>query len=36
MAIFDNHFHLRPTGLGVGAAKVFEKLMNQPDHQRHR
>ena len=25
MAIFDNHFHLRPTGLGVGAAKVFEK-----------
>ncbi len=25
MAIFDNHFHLRPTGLGVGAAKQFEK-----------
>ena len=25
MAIFDNHFHLRPTGLGVEAAKVFEK-----------
>jgi len=25
MAIFDNHFHLRPTGLGVVAAKQFEK-----------
>src|SRR2546427_11485513 len=25
MAIFDNHFHLRPTGLGVAAAKQFEK-----------
>src|SRR5436309_2996932 len=25
MAIFDNHFHLRPTGLGVEAAKQFEK-----------
>ncbi len=25
MAIFDNHFHLRPTGLGVGAAKQFER-----------
>jgi TatD-related deoxyribonuclease len=24
MAIFDNHFHLRPTGLGVAAAKQFE------------
>src|SRR3989475_8015250 len=25
MAIFDNHFHLRPSGLGVEAAKTFEK-----------
>src|SRR5438093_684408 len=24
MAIFDNHFHLRPTGLGIEAAKQFE------------
>lgn len=24
MAIFDNHFHLRPSGLGVAAAKQFE------------
>jgi len=25
MAVFDNHFHLRPDGLGVEAAKQFEK-----------
>ena len=25
MAVFDNHFHLRPTGLGVEAAKQFER-----------
>jgi len=25
MPVFDNHFHLRPTGLGVAAAKQFEK-----------
>jgi len=25
MAVFDNHFHLRPDGLGVGAARQFEK-----------
>src|SRR6058998_2565559 len=25
MAIFDNHFHLRPTGLGIEAAKQFER-----------
>jgi TatD-related deoxyribonuclease len=25
MAIFDNHFHLRPSGLGVAAASQFEK-----------
>jgi len=25
VAIFDNHFHLRPSGLGVAAARQFEK-----------
>lgn len=25
MAVFDNHFHLRPEGLGVAAAKQFER-----------
>ena len=25
MAIFDNHFHLRPTGLGIEATKQFER-----------